>query len=372
MKSRSTMVFACMSALTGALVLGSSLQGCQDGGTGTGGGGGTTTSNGTTNPTTTTSGTQSTTSSTGSTMNTTSSTTSGGGTYTEVTVDQITNSAASGHVGEKTAVELKGVVAMSHKFLISQSKTSNSCLWGIFLSAPGLTETKEYTGILATSYGTMATVADGGTKAFCPVPGVTGPAGDAFPDDVKPGDVFDVKGKTSYFNINNVSAGSCSKPTDSMDKQWQVSQINPGDVTKTGTATPPTPHALSAADITTLVSQNAQDFYDKWGGVKVRVTNVTATPQAGQDGGTQITDQYGHILLAGSNLQVGDKLYYQGLLASKKDPCHMGPAYANPMTMFTQIDGFVYLDFCTWNIQPDNRCVDLQPPSDDCAGNTCP
>ncbi len=375
MKSRSTIVFVCLGAVTGALVLGSSLQGCQDNGTGGTGGGGanpSTTSTGTTNPSTTS--TMSTTSSSTSSMNTTSSTSTGTSSYVDVTVEQITNAGAAGHVGEGTAVQLKGVVAMSHKFLISQSK-NNSCLWGVFLSAPGLTETKEYSGILATSYGTNATVSDGGTKAFCPVPGKTGPAGDAFPDDLKPGDVFDVRGSTSYFNINIPAPGSCTDPGESMDKQWQISKINPGDVTKTGTAALPAPHALAAADLTTLASQSAQDFYDKWGGVKVRATNGTpeiVTPDGGPNAGMPgIVGNFGTITLTGSNVQIVDKIYYQGLLA-QSDICHKTPVYANQSTTFTQIDGFVYLNFCTWSIAPDNRCVDYQPPSDDCAGNTCP
>lgn len=76
-------------------------------------------------------------------------------------------------------------------------------------------------------------------------------------------------------------------------------------------------------------------------------------------------------MLTGSNLYVGDKLYYQGLLA-KTDVCHKGPTYADPATTFTRIDGFSFLDYCTWSLEPDDRCADLDPASDDCAANTCP
>jgi hypothetical protein len=88
------------------------------------------------------------------------------------------------------------------------------------------------------------------------------------------------------------------------------------------------------------------------------------------DGG--IVQQYGKITLSPSNAQIGDKVYYQGLLNSLGDPCHSTPAYATPPATFTQVDGFVYLDFCTWSIEPSSRCQDFQPASDDCGTTTCP
>ncbi|MFT3764883.1 MAG: hypothetical protein QM820_05100 [Minicystis sp.] len=127
---------------------------------------------------------------------------------------------------------------------------------------------------------------------------------------------------------------------------------------------------MSDAEVAQLASPTDTTFHDQWGGVKVRIKNVTSTPQVNGDGGTAITDQYGHIVLSGSNLYVGDKLYYQGLLA-KTDICHKGPVYANATTTFTQMDGFSYLDFCTWSLEPNNRCQDLAPPSDDCGTSTC-
>jgi hypothetical protein len=272
----------------------------------------------------------------------------------------------TGNIGPKIAVELKGVVAMSPIFLVSQSKTSMSCLWGVFVSDPITGEAQANTGILVVSYGTMATINDGGTKAFCPVPGAngTGPTGSAIPDDTKPGDVLDVIGQSDSY----IPTSCGTNPGDSTVPGYQVSKTT--SVTKTGTATPPTPHTLTDADMASLSGQTATAFYNQWGGVKIAMKNVTSTPQTNGDAGTAITDQYGNIILSPHNVQVSDKIYYQGLLA-KNDVCHKGPVYANATTTFTEVDGFVYLNFCTWEVLPENRCKDLTPGSDDCAGATC-
>lgn len=362
MSRRTTLFFIASTTLTCALVAASSMTGCQTGtGTGTGATGGTGGEGASASTSTTGSMSTSTGSGTSSTSTGTTSSSGGtGGAAPTVTIQDIT----TGVIGPKVPVSVKGVVAMSQKFLVSKSNSTGSCLWGIYVSAPGLTETAANTGVLVVSYGTPASIADGGTKAFCPIVGQA-PCGDGIPDDVAIGDVLDIAGKTDKF-----LSTSCTKPTDASVGQIQISNVLPNGAVKTGTATPPTPHLLSDAEITQLASPSDTDFHDKWAGVKVRIANVTSTPQSGADGGTGITDQYGHIVLMGSGLYVGDKNYYQGLLA-QTDICHKGPVYANTATTFTRIDGFSYLDFCTWSLEPDNRCLDFAPPSDDCAGNTC-
>lgn len=359
MVRRSAALFLGMSVMSGALVA-AALGGCQSNTTGTGGGG---LGGSDTSSSSSSSGTMSSSSSSGSTSSSSSSTSSGtGGSAQVVTVQDIT----TGVLGPKVPVQVKGVVVMSHKFLVSQSSSTGSCLWGVYVSAPGLTETAANTGILVVSYGTSAVVADGGTKAYCPVLGQD-PAGDGIPDDVVPGDVLDIAGKTD--NFINKSCGT--NTTDATVGQYQISNVLPGGAVKVGTAAVPAAHVLTDAEVASLASPTDKAFHDQWGGVKVRIQNVTAVPQVNGDGGTSITDQYGQILLMDSNLLVGDKNYYQGLLA-KTDVCHKGPVYADAATTFTSIDGFSYLNFCTWSLEPDNRCVDLQPPSDDCQGNTCP
>ncbi|MGC4119822.1 MAG: hypothetical protein QM765_35655 [Myxococcales bacterium] len=270
----------------------------------------------------------------------------------KTTISDIT----TGTVGVGVNVNLEGVVAMSRKFLVSLTISTNSCLWGVFVSAPGLTETAANTGILVASYGTPATIPPGGTKAYCPIPPQT-PAGDAIPEDVKPGDVLNVVGKTAYY-----LPASCASSGGSSVSGFQVSAAT--QATKVGTAPLPAPHVLSGAEIAQLAAQSDKAFHDAWGGVKVRVENVTSVPQSGA-----FTDTYGAFYVSGDNLRVGSKVFYQGLLKAT-DPCRAGVSQPNPATTFTRVDGFAYLDFCTWSLEPNDKCADLVPPSSDCASAT--
>lgn len=267
-----------------------------------------------------------------------------------------------GTIGPNLKVKLTGVVAMSQKFLVTKS-SSDSCIWGVFISAPNLTETAEYSGVLLESYGIKATKPDGGTKTFCPRLG-TDPTGDAIPDDVKPGDVFDVFGESKNFLLSQ-----CSMQDGGMGAsvgQIQLLVDAACALKKTSSVTPPTPHVLTGADIASLGDPNDAMAHAKWGGVKIRLQNQTPIVDAM---GAILFDNFGNFHLMGSNVQVGDKLYYQGY--NKSNPCHVAPLYAMPNPVFTQIDGFSLLDFCTWALEPGDKCADIQPPSDDCMGMTC-
>ncbi len=357
MVRRTQFVFLGAFACATAFAFGSGMAGCQSdnsssgsestlsGGGGAGGGDITT---GSTQPGATNG---SSTSGTG-----TSATGTGGGVTNPATDSTITD-ITKGNVGQKVKVKLTGVVAMSPKFLVSQSSTSGSCLWGIFVSEPGITETQPNSGLLALSYGTDASISDGGTKAFCPTLGKT-PAGDAFPDDTKPGDVLDLTGTTALFIQSACGTTPHDGGVDSSVPQYQLS--NTVIANKTGTATPPTPHKLAADEVAKLASPTDTAFHNQWGGVKVEVDSVTAEPQAGA-----VSDQYGNIILSGSELNVPDKIYYSGYL-KPNDACHSGPVYATAAEAFTSIQGFSYLDFCTWKLEPADKCLDFNPPSEDC------
>jgi hypothetical protein len=313
-----------------------------------------------------------------STMTTTSSGTAGGGggaggSLPVVTIEQITNESDPNHVGEGVDVEVHGVVAMSRKYLVSKSNNTGSCLWGVYLSSPGLSETGPHTGILAVSYGTPGeTGADG--KIHCPML-ENGPVGDAFPDDVAPGDVLDVTGETSYFLLN----ACATQPADqnpSQVKQRQLAKVN--KVERTGTGPVPTPHVVTAEELALLDSATDQDFHDAWGGVKVQL--VTPPPpvlQTNQAGDPSVVGPYGNIyldligngMLDPLDLRVGDKLYYVDMSASA---CHTGPTFLLDVS-WSRIDGFSTIDYCTWSLQPTNKCAGFDPPSEDCAqGLMCP
>lgn len=261
-------------------------------------------------------------------------------------------------VGDKIPVVLQGVVAMSRKFLVSQSKATGSCLWGAFVSSPGLVETAPYTGLLVLSYGNDATIPEGGTKAYCPVPPQE-PAGDALPDDLKPGDVLDLSGKAQRYLPT-----SCPEGTSTV-AQHQLAQVTMA--TRTGTAAVPAPHVLTGAEAASLVAQQDAAAHDSWGGVKVRLDGLASVPQSGAFG-----DAYGNFFLdvgGGATLQVGDGIYYQGLLG-KTDACRAGPV-APAGQVFTSVAGFHTMDYCTWALEVGDKCADLAPASTDCTAASC-
>ena len=374
------LMFLGMSAFTGMLAVWSSLAGCQGGTSATtgdttsaGGAGGT-------GATTTTSNGGSTSVTSASSMTTTTGTSmgTGGSSAIDATITKIT----TGAIGPAIEVSLKGVVAMSQKFLVSKGG-SGSCLWGVMISEPNLAETKANSGTLALSYGVNAEITGDGGTAFCPKlggkPGGTLP-GDAIPDDTKPGDVFDLIGETAYFLLPQCATA----PDGSSVAQYQIAKIKPGNLVKTGTAAIPKAHKLTVAEMLMLADQTNKAFHDMWGNVKVEINNVVSEAQ--DNGGIpSVTDKFGRILVhdvanaaptAADKLQVGDKLYFRAYLKASNF-CFNGPIYPDPVTTFTAIDGFTYLDFCTWDLQPNNKCSDLTPPSPDakdCNGlaTSCP
>ncbi len=269
-------------------------------------------------------------------------------------VDATVQKIAKGEIGPEVDVKLDGVVAMSQKFLVSKSSTG-SCLWGVFVSAPDLQTTAEYTGLLALSYGTPAAVPEGGDKAYCPKLGED-PAGDRIPDDVQPGDVLNIIGETSNFLLSNCA----NEPKGSQVPQRQLAKVCSAQ--KVGTASVPKAMVMPKGEIEDLGSAIKTAFHDKWGGVKVRIEDVTAQPVDGMS----VVGDYGVIALD-EGVEVGDKIYYRGY---QKDPCHTGPQFDGPIT-FTAIEGFHYLSYCTWGLQPNDKCSDFDPKSGDCTADSC-
>jgi len=340
MKTNSTRVFVCTTALTGALALGSSLAACRSSDTATGSSTG------------------------GSSAASTTSAQAGTGGQNQaqvVTIQQIADPTAAGHVGPKTVVTVKGVVAMSIPFLISKG-SSGSCLWGLFVSAPGLTTMGPNTGLLVAGDGTPASVADGGTKAYCPTiqpyppaPGM--PSGSPFPDDTQPGDVFDISGTTAPYISAECSAADAGVGSSSV-AQLQLASVTVA--TRTSKAGPvPAPYVLSTTDLASLADGNGQTWLDAYGSVLVQAQNVSVMAYQGA-----LTDTYGHMYLQ-DGIQVGDKLYYVGYV-DKIDACYSGPSFPTYSPTFQSITGFVYLDYCNWGLSPNDKCHDLVPASDDC------
>jgi hypothetical protein len=156
------------------------------------------------------------------------------------------------------------------------------------------------------------------------------------------------------------------EPNGSQVKQRQVSQSCL--VEKTGMkVTPPAPHVFTdPVEIAKLASPTEKEFHDMWGGVKVRIQGPFATTEQMVGMMPSVTNGFGEIFVevsATDTIVVADKIYYQ---KGSVDPCHMGPKLTVPYTV-NKLDGISYLNFCTWGLQPNNKCTDLDPPSEDCA-----
>lgn len=310
-----------------------------------------------------------------------SSSTGGGTTCTgDVhTIKEITD----GTIGPDSKVTLEGVVAMSNKFLVYGSKTS--CLWGIFVSAPGLTTTGPNTGVLIESYGSNPTVPPGATdgKVYCPSNPTD--AGDKLPN-AKPGDVLTVTGKTSAYKPSTCGAGTASTckdgvttspydpTTETASRQIQLAQVCAGEIT--GTAAMPTPAVFTADQITEMKKTDNQAFFNQWGGVKVRIVKPTAKAQTigniNQPEGCYneaispaVVVNRGEILLD-AGIYVSSAPYY---IHSSQNACETrGPWFADNTKdlIMERVDGFLSLDYCTWKLYAASPCDDYDPKSTKC------
>jgi hypothetical protein len=90
-------------------------------------------------------------------------------------------------------------------------------------------------------------------------------------------------------------------------------------------------------------------------GMLVQVNNVTADNWA--DGG--VVGAYGVMKLQGSGLEIHDSFYY-------KNATNGGAPQFSAGQTFTSIVGINHLDYCTWVLQPRDKCSDFNPKSTDC------
>lgn len=256
-----------------------------------------------------------------------------------------------GEVGEGVKVSLKRLIATSPKFVVSRSKSTGSCLWGLFVSA-GTGEgntiplgiAAPYSGLLAVAFGDNA-IADNA----CPVDT------DPFPAAIAPGDELDLVGSTQTF-VLNACANEPSPPEKGMKQLTQVCGAS-----LTGAKRPVPAAAVltdEAAYLSTPSGTIAQGVHDRWQGARVRVENAAADVSSGA-----VVGKYGTITLTPGPINVVDKLYYG------KNPspvCSTAPVYSSLAVTFDFIEGFHYLDYCTWSLAPLDRCADYSPSSDDC------
>lgn len=261
---------------------------------------------------------------------------------------------AKGTATQGVQTQLNGVIAMSKKFLVSGGTSSGqSCTWGLYVSAPGISTTAPYSGLLIVSKGNN--VPSGASQ--CPTL-ASGGSGSSIPDDTKPGDVLSVGGAPASF-LMSTCGGNFG---DTTIPQRQLGQVN--CVVKTGTATYPTAATLSSSQVYQLASQNDAEFYNAWSSVLVVLKDVTAYNQSAV--GTDPVGAYGNMHLDPSGAIVGDKIYY---VKNSSSTCEQAPVFTG--LNFSKILGFVTLDYCQWTLQARTRCSSYSPASEDCAGLVC-
>lgn len=259
-------------------------------------------------------------------------------------------------IGLDQVVTLKDVVVMSQKFLVSKSTNTGSCLWGVYVSEQ-VAETGPDTGMLILSYGSKAFIPVGDTVAQCPKLGQE-PACDWIPDDVKPGDVLTVTGTSQIFP--NPPTNCTGDDPDNQVGMRQLADVC--HVERTGTAPVPVPHVLTPEEIEKIPSTDDAAFHSAWGAVKVRVENVGVSADGGK-----VVGSFGIIHLD-DGIPVGGKLFYRPY---STNACHASPVFSNPDIVFSHIDGFHYLNFCSWGLDVNDKCADFVPRSEDCQTNLC-
>jgi hypothetical protein len=267
-------------------------------------------------------------------------------------------------------VLLKGVVATSQKFLVSPGK--NGCLWGVYVTTAG--GPAEYNSIQITSKGAPPVSVNG--KDTCKTDaGSTG----LIPDDIQPGDVFDVSGFPGEFLSNSCGMPNTKDMTMNNPKpaigQRQLGDLNCVSTPIKGGAAPAPKELTDVALLDKIAAgANEDDATLKWGGALVKVTGAFTSVQdpVGDYVATSAVSKFGNIAVAETKLVVNNAIYYTD--ESCGGPKASGKRYDYPQpTTFNSFVGVVAVNFCTWEVAVRERCGDIDPPSSVCAtAETCP
>jgi hypothetical protein len=220
-------------------------------------------------------------------------------------------------VAKSVQVKVSGT-ATTKKFLVNFSKTTGACQWAVFIRGAS-----DAYGLMVYSFGANTN----GGWSDCPI------GTDTIPEGIMPGDELTVTGKTVHY-----APTSCTVPPSP-----QI-QVDACQVDKTGSGSVPTPILVSNPDDLTTGNPLYQ-------GNLVQLTNVDAQ---NWDAGT--VGPYGIIRLVGTSLEIHDMFYY---------PDQGAPQFG-PSQHFNKIVGINHLDYCTWALQPRDKCLDLDPKSLDC------
>jgi hypothetical protein len=270
-------------------------------------------------------------------------------------------------------VLLKGVVASSQKFLVSASKSG--CLWGVYVTTPGAGV--DYGSIQIVSKGAAPTTGANG-KDVCG----TGAAAGMIPDDIAPGDVFDVSGFVSDFLLSSCGMPSTTVPGTNNPLpavgQRQLSDVNCISTPVKGGPAPEPREISDHAVLDAIASgQNVDDVNRKWSGALVKVTGPLTSaqnPMTDYTGtaATSAVSKFGNIAFSETQLIVTNAIYYTDETCGGPKGSTKRYEYTQPTT-FNSLTGIVAINFCTWEVSVRNRCGDIDPPSSVCAADpVCP
>ena len=95
--------------------------------------------------------------------------------------------------------------------------------------------------------------------------------------------------------------------------------------------------------------------------MKVRIEDVTPkllTENCNDGELTCVVNKYGELTLSEGGLIVDSEIYYRGYLKDE-NKCHDSPVFAVTTTTFSFIEGFSGQDYCTWYLNPADKCADF-------------
>ncbi|HEU4533262.1 MAG TPA: hypothetical protein VFS00_04060 [Polyangiaceae bacterium] len=271
------------------------------------------------------------------------------------TLAQLNNPNHPQVVPRNARVRVSGLVAISKKYLVSQS-SSGSCLWGFFATTAGAT-TQEYGSIQVIAYGEGATsVGSGGAAGSggairCPsTPDKAGP----IPNDLKPGDVVDVVGYNDFF-IPTGEKG-CDNGTNPPLAAGQR-QLENSLVTVVGTAAVPAPKEFTTKEELDLLGNStvASDIFNKWGGGLVKMSgsfriDPARFPTSPPSGTANCAAPFGDLLFSETTLAANNNIFFGDLSGGGPRDSATKRLPHTKDTIFTSVVGVYTVDFCTWAV----------------------
>jgi hypothetical protein len=276
----------------------------------------------------------------------------------EATLAQINNPNDPQPVPLNARVRVRGLVATTKKYLVTQSK-SGSCLWGFFATTPGAT-TQEYGSIQVIAYGDEASNvglgggsgAGGSSGAVrCPTaPEKAGP----IPQDIKPGDLVDVVG----YNDSFIPPGDngCGNGTNPVLAEGQR-QLENATVTLVGTGAVPAPKEFTTKEELDLLSNStvANELFSKWGGGLVKLSGSFSIdpakfPPSPPAGTANCAAPFGDLIFTETTLVANNNILFGDLSGGGPRDSATKRLPHTKDTVFTSITGVYTPDFCTWAV----------------------